>query len=208
LKTQLYDLLIVIRSKFKYKNQEKVQAFQAFHNKHAGIIPPMISPREFHPEIVSRRGEFITWVLALISLATLVFLWVQAVGVSIWQIAFIGLMILAAASSSLSNWMDRKTVLSIKPEGILFCNGLRDVSLTWDKIQALQVFPSRFGKGVVVIGDQSHFNFRTMVEITQKSGNRSVMGFTQGEFIIQHIIKNSDLNETEQNEKGRYYARL
>jgi len=158
--------------------------------------------------MVSRRGELITWVLALISLATLVFLWVQTVGVSIWQIAFTGLMVLAAASSSLSNWMERKTVLTLKSESIHFRNGLRDVSLNWDAIQELQVFPSRFGKRVNVIGDQSHFNFRTMVEITQRSGIRSVMGFAQGEFIIQQIIKNSNLNETGKDEKGSYYARL
>jgi hypothetical protein len=167
----------------------------------------MISPREFHPEMVSRRGEFITWVLALISLATLIFLWVQTAGVSIWQMAFAGLMILAAASSSLSNWMERKTVLTLKPEGIHFCNGLRDVSLNWDDIQELQVFPSRFGNRVNILGDHSHFNFRTLVEVTRRSGTKSAMGFSQGEFILQQIIVNSSLDEKEQNKKGRYYTR-
>lgn len=157
--------------------------------------------------MVSRRGELITWVLALVSLATLVFLKYQSAGISFWQGSFAGLMVLAAAGSSLSNWMDRNTVLTLMADGIHFRNGLRDLSLQWDEIQEVQVLPSRFGKRVNIIGNQSHFNFRTSVEITQGSGRRTAMGFAQGDFILQQIIKNGDLQETDQNNHGRYYAR-
>jgi hypothetical protein len=167
----------------------------------------MTSPRDFHPEIVSRRGEAITWVLALISLATLVFLRFQSAGISFWQISFAGLMVLAAVSSSLSSWMDRSTVLTLKSDGVNFRNGLRDTSIRWDDIKEVQVLPSRFGKRVNVFGNQSHFNFRTSVEVTQRSGKRTAMGFAQGDFILQQIIKNSNLEETGQNNHGRYYAR-
>jgi hypothetical protein len=167
----------------------------------------MNSTRVFHPEKISRRGEAITWSLAAVSLATLIFLRSQGAGVSLWQMAFVLVMLLAAAGSTLSNWMDRETSLTLKPEGLHFKNGLRDVSMTWDEVQTVSVFPSRFGSRVNVAGVLGHFNFRTMVETTTRRGTHSVMGFAQGAFILQQILKNSDLEVSSQSDKGRYYAR-
>jgi len=167
----------------------------------------MTLPREFRPEKVSRTGEIITWMLAVITVITLVFLWSQNAGVSFWQVSFAVLMIAAAGGSSLSSWMDRSTVLILKPEGVHFRNGLRDVSVDWDDVEELQVFPSRYGSRVNVFGSQSHFNFRTMVEVTTRGGKSNSMGFSQGEFITQQIIQNSGLQETGQNDRARYYAR-
>ena len=157
--------------------------------------------------MVSRRGEAITWALASISLATLIFLSSQSAGISLWQVVFVFIMLLAAAGSTLSNWMDRNTNLVLKPEGLHFKNGLRDVSLTWDEVQMVSVFPSRFGSRVNVAGETGHFNFRTMVETTTKRGTHSVMGFAQGNFILEQILNNSGLEVSLQSEKGRYYAR-
>jgi hypothetical protein len=167
----------------------------------------MNSTRVFHPEMVSRRGEAILWTLTAVSLGTLIFLSSQGVGVTIWQMAFVLVMLLAAGGSSLSNWMDRNTSLTLEPEGLHFKNGLRDVSMTWAEVQTVSVFPSRFGSRINVASDQGHFNFRTMVETTTKGGARSVMGFAQGEFILQQILKNSGLQISSQSDKGRYYAR-
>jgi len=167
----------------------------------------MNSTRVFHPEMVSRLGEAITWALAAISLATLIFLSSQGAGVSLWQVAFVLVMLLAAAGSTLSNWMDRNTSLTLKPEGLHSNNGLREVSMTWDEIQMVSVFPSRFGSRINVAGDLGHFNFRTMVETTTKRGAHSVMGFAQGTFILQQILKNSSLEVSSQSDKARYYAR-
>ena len=167
----------------------------------------MDAPEEFRPEMVSRTGELITWVLAIITIATVIFLWVQNASVSFWQILFALLMLIAAAGSSLSTWMDRKTILTLKPEGIDFQNGLRNISMNWDEIQKVQVLPSRFGDRVNVFGSKTYFNFRTMVEVTTRTGKRNTMGFIQGEQITQKIILNSGLEESVQNERGRYYSR-
>ena len=167
----------------------------------------MMLPREFRPEKVSRTGEIITWVLAAITLVTLGFLWSQDTGVSFWQVSFAVLMLAAAGGSSLSSWMDHNTVLILESEGLHFRNGLRDVSLKWDDVEQLQVIPSRFGNRVNVFGNQAHFNFRTMVEVTSRSGKSSSMGFPQGEFITQQIIQIAGLQETSQNDNARYYAR-
>ena len=124
----------------------------------------MDSVREFHPEKISSRGEVFIWVLAVISLAALTYLRSRVAGVSLWYTVFVVLMFLSGASTTLGNWMDRKTVLILRPGGLDFRNGLRDISLNWDEIQEVQVFPSRWGKQAHIVGTHAHFNFRTKSE--------------------------------------------
>ena len=167
----------------------------------------MKSRLEFHPEEMSRRGEIITWVLAGFSLAILVFLRLIGAGTSPWPLVFVILMTLSAASMTLGNWMDSKTVLILKPEGLEFQNGLRGITFLWDEVQAAEVIPSRWGDLVRIFGEDSHFQFRTMREMIHKGEIRNRMGFAQGGFILEQILKNSDLVETNHSEDGRYYAR-
>jgi hypothetical protein len=167
----------------------------------------MDSVREFHPEKISRRGEVFIWVLAVISLAALTYLRFRVAGVSLWYTVFVVLMFLSGASTTLGNWMDRKTVLILRPEGLDYRNGLRDISLNWDEIQEVQVFPSRWGKQAHIVGTRTHFNFRTKSEFTHKGEIRAKMGFAHGEHIIEQILKNSDLQESAPTGKGCYYAR-
>jgi len=162
---------------------------------------------EFHTERISRRGEAILWVLALTSLAAIIVLRSQKLDVSIWHLAFVLLMLVSAASTSLGNWMDRNTLLTLRPDGVDYRNGLRDVSLTWDEIQEVLIFPSRFGNLVHVIGSNAHFRFRTMSESTHKGNVRDRMGFAQGEFIIEQILKYSGMQEIDQTGKSRSYNR-
>lgn len=163
--------------------------------------------REFHPERLSRRGEVITWGLALITLAGLIYVRSQTATLSIWHYVFTTLMLLLAASATLGNWMDRSTVLTIKTIGLHFRNGLRDVQLKWNEIEVVQVFPSRWGDQVHVVGVDAHFSFRILSEFTFRGKTKGRMGFAGGEFIIQTILKNSALGEVDHTESGRYYAR-
>jgi hypothetical protein len=167
----------------------------------------MKSVHEFQPETMSRRGEGILWALALVSLAVLVVLKVSGSRISPWNLAFPGLMLLSAGGISLGNWMDRHTVLVLGPDGLSFRNGLRSVHLNWDQVQAMQVIPTRWGDQVHVNGPGTHFSFRTMAEISHSGEVRNRMGFAQGAFIIEQIIRHSGLEKIEQPERGRYYAR-
>jgi hypothetical protein len=166
----------------------------------------MDSVREFHPEKISRRAEVTIWVLAVFSLAALTTLRFRVADVSPWYTVFVGLMYLSAASTTLGNWMDRKTVLILRSDGLDFTNGLRDVSFNWDDIQEVQVFPSRWGTQAHIVGTLAHFSFRTKSELTHKGEIRAKMGFAQGEYIIEQILKNGGLQENDQTGKGRYYA--
>ena len=167
----------------------------------------MKSRLEFRPEKISRRGEGITWALALISLATLVLLRTQSAVFSSWTFIFVGVMLISAASITLGNWVDRRTVLTLKPEGLEYRNGLRHVALLWDEVQAAQIFPSRWGDQVHILGKEAHFHFRTISEFVHNNKIRNRMGFAQGRFILEKIRKNCGLEEIDQAENGRYYAR-
>lgn len=167
----------------------------------------MDSRHEFHPEQLSRRGEAILWILSLVSLAALVIAVVQTGEVSTWNLVFVVLMLLSAGGVSLGNWMDRQMVLALEPGGLTFLNGLRSVSLKWDDVQSLQVIPSPWGDQVHVIGQESHFSFRTLGEISHKGKVRNRMGFAQGTFITEQIINHSGLEIIDKRDKGCYYAR-
>ena len=167
----------------------------------------MDSKREFHPENISRRAEATLWALAILSLAALVLLRSRIAGVSPWYMVFVVLLAFSAASTTLGNWMDRKTVLILRLKGLDFRNGLRNVTLNWDEIQEVQVFPSRWGKQAHVVGSHAHFSFRTLSELTHRGETRAKMGFAQGEYIIEQIVNNSGLKEIDQTRNGCYYAR-
>jgi hypothetical protein len=167
----------------------------------------MISTHEFHPEKISRRGEVILWALTLVSLAVLLILIGTGNDLSAWNLAFVGFMLLSAGSISFGNWMDRQTVLGLGPEGLAFRNGLRTVQLDWDQVQAIQVIPTQWGDQVIVSGAETRFSFRTLSEISRKGEVRNRMGFAQGAFIIEQIVKHGGLVKIDQPEEGRYYAR-
>jgi hypothetical protein len=157
----------------------------------------MMSTHEFRPEKMSRRGEVILWTLALVSLAVLLILKGTDNDLSAWNLAFVGFMLLSAGSISFGNWMDR----------LAFRNGLRTVKLDWDQVQTIQVIPTQWGDQAIVSGAGTRFSFRTLSEITRKGEVRNRMGFAQGAFIIEQIVKHGGLVKIDQPEKGRYYAR-
>ncbi len=180
-----------------------------------GIIPPMTTPREFRPEMPSRRSEWVNWLLAGLALAAWLILRTQTDRVAGWHFLFVAAILLVAASTSLSNWMERSTLLTIKPEGVGFKNGLRDVSLAWDDLQEMRIVSTRFGKQVFVAGyivetapsRNSNFTFRTLAVNERKGQIRTKMGFAAGDFIIEQILQHSGLQPAEKTEVSRDYAR-
>lgn len=113
----------------------------------------------------------------------------------------------AAASISLGNWVDRNTLLRLEEDGVAFKNGLRNVRLTWAQIREIQVFAASWGRKVRVIGEQAHFDFRTLGELKMSGEVKGRMGFEQGELILRQILFRSSLKEIEHTNNSYYYAR-
>ncbi len=116
-------------------------------------------------------------------------------------------LVLAALSISLGNWVDRHTYIRLEDGGITFHNGLRHVHFTWEEIQRVEVSPSQWGKKVHLLGKEAHFQFRTLGEVEALGKNLGRMGFEKGEWILEHILENSNLEAKHQQEDGYYYVR-
>jgi len=165
--------------------------------------------QEFHPELNTPRGELIAWGSTLLVAAGWITLALSGSRVP-GSVSFLGVvLLLVALSISLGNWMDRQTSLRLGPEGVHFCNGLRDVRLGWDEIRQVQVFPGRWGKRVSVIGPASHFEFRTLGEVTVQGEVKGRMGFVEGERILLAILKAANLvpKPESQSTDPYYYVR-
>lgn len=160
--------------------------------------------QELHPELISRRGEGTAWTLTLVVSLTMGLLRWRLGAISSIAWIFWGFLVFAALSTSLGNWMDRKTTLRVDVERVSFVNGLRHVSFGWDDIRQVNVIPLRWGKSVQVIGNGAHFEFRTLGEVQYQGEIRGRLGFAEGEAILNYILKATGLPLSKE-EMGRYY---
>lgn len=167
-------------------------------------------PAEFRPERLSRRGEVTAWALAAIAIVG----WVlqRRLGLIVhWSYIFLTLLlILSGAAISLTNWVDRRTVLRLELGGLAFSNGLRSVEIAWHRIHKLQELPLNPGKMVRVYAeDGSYFSFRTYGEVILKGKVRGRVGFREGDQILACILEKSNLKPSRHPESndGVYYVR-
>ncbi len=162
---------------------------------------------EYHPELLSRRGELTAWGLAIVLAATWFVLQLNGKSVS-WVMPLMTIFfIFAALGISLSNWMDRKTSIRLDASGVTFKNGLRQTPLGWGEIHKIEVFPSSWGKKVRVFGGTGYFEFRTLTEVKYMGEVKGRMGFMQGEIILAKILDGTGLKEISHSGPGSYYAR-
>ena len=166
----------------------------------------MLTTREFRPELMPRRGEWMAW-LAGIGMVIGLFLATSRWGAQpfiFWMFAVF--LLFSAVSISLGNWMDRRTVLRVGADGISFESGVRSVRLSWPEVQNVAVIPTRLGKRVQVQGAQSHFTFKTMSESTL-GGQAIRTGFADGQEILETVLEESGLRVKTEKDGMVYYAR-
>ncbi len=163
--------------------------------------------REYHPELLSRKGEFIAWLSTGLVFSGWFILFISNKPVT-RAIPFLGIFLLVCAIGiSLGNWMDRRTSLQIFSDGIHFENGIRKTTIKWQEIQQIQIFPSNWGRKVRLIGPTSHFDFRTLGEVKVQGEIKGKMGFAEGEMILSHILEKTNLSLVNQSGNSYYYAR-
>lgn len=163
--------------------------------------------REFFPELLSRRGELNAWIFTfVISLSMGIMAWKLG---KIPRVAWLfgAFLLFAALSISFGNWMDRRTTIKVGDGGIAFENGIRKVAFRWHEVARVNVIPARWGKTVQVIGEDAHFEFRTLGEVQYQGEVRGRMGFADGEALLQEILQKTGLTLTKEEEGRYYYAR-
>jgi len=162
--------------------------------------------QEFRPELLSRRGEGTAWALALVAS---VGMWLLNRNgyIPSWAWIFWAFLLFSGISISLGNWLDRSTVIGLAADGIRFENGLRQVRLSWPEVQKVAVLPARIGKSVQVIGEKSHFGFKTIGEVQFQGEVRGRTGFPDGQKILDVILRETGLVLVEESNNAYYYAR-
>ena len=163
--------------------------------------------KEYRPELLPRRGEWIAWLLALVVAITWLILFLLAPRVTILAPLLTIAFILAACSISLGNWIDRHTLISVNDRGISFRNGLRNIVLEWDKICEVRILPAIWGKKIQVFGVKTYFDFRTLGEVKYKGEVKGRTGIVKGEELLRTIIIKSGLQIVDRLGEGYYYAR-
>jgi hypothetical protein len=165
-----------------------------------------LAPAEaYQPVLLPRRGELIAWLCAIMCAVAWLVLHLAKSPVFIGLKILAALLIFISIAISMSNWMDRRTVLKIDPQGIAFENGLRKAQLGWQDIRRVEVISSSLGNKVRVLGDAAHFDFRTLAEVKLGGELKGQMGFQDGEKILKEIIQQADLKETGNPEEGCVY---
>lgn len=166
----------------------------------------MSADREFRPELMPRKGEAFAWLTAAGLVAGLLAGTARwgALPFIYWSLAIF--VIFSAASISLGNWMDRRSVLRLDAGGIAFENGLRSTRMTWPEVQNVAVVPTRLGRRVQVQSARSHFTFKTLGE-SALGGQLLRTGFAEGESILQTILGECGLTEITEKDGVTYYAR-
>ena len=162
--------------------------------------------REYQPELISRRGEWTAWTLAFLAG---VGIWVldRSGYIPGWAWIFWVFLLFSGVSISLGNWIDRHTIMRLEVDGVSFENGLRRVGIRWPEVQKVAVLPSRWGKSVQVIGISSHFSFKTLGEVQFQGEVRGRTGFTEGQTILNVILRETNLELVEESNNAYYYAR-
>jgi hypothetical protein len=166
----------------------------------------MSDVREYRPELLSRRGEWLAWFAGIGLVAGLLVVGGRfgKLPVSYW--IFAGLMIFFAFSISLGNWMDRRSIIHVRSDGIAFENGLRSVSMNWSEIRSVTVSPTRMGKRVQVEAARSHFAYKLMWR-SSLVGQEMRTGFSEGQQILETILGESGLQRNTETNGMEYYAR-
>jgi hypothetical protein len=162
--------------------------------------------REFRPELLPRRGEWTAWTLTVAASVGMWFL-NRSGYIPVWAWIFWAFLLFSGVSISLGNWLDRSTLIRLESDGIRFENGLRRVQLSWDEVQKIVVMPARWGKKVQVIGEKSHFGFKTLGEVHFQGELRGKTGFSGGQAILDLILRETELVLVEESNNAYYYAR-
>jgi hypothetical protein len=161
---------------------------------------------KFQPELISRRGEWTAWALFL-AFSMGMWLLSQYGYIPFWSWILWGFLLFSSLSISLGNWLDRNTTVWLEPDGIRFENGLRRVRLRWPEVRKVAVLPARWGKAVQVIGDKSHFSFKTLGEVQFRGEVRGRTGIPEGQAILNVILRETGLVLVEESNNAYYYTR-
>jgi hypothetical protein len=161
----------------------------------------------FYPEKLPSKGERVAWILTVTAGITWIILFALKITV-LWIIPVIFMtFFLSSILIHMGNWIDRKTVISLNKNGLIFQDGLRNIEIEWGAVEKVEIFPSQWGKKVTVNGGGRRFNFRTLGVVELSGEIKGKIGFIEGEMILNTILERSQLSSVHKLANSYYYTR-
>lgn len=163
--------------------------------------------QEYRPLLLSRRSELVAWMITVISVFGWLYFRQNIPALTNLMLVFFALALFTGFGTSYGNWMDRRTILRVSPDGLAYRNGLQNIQMPWQDVQEMHLLESRLGRKVHLIGRRRQFSFRMMSELQAFGRKREQTGFAKGEEIVDAILQFSGLSLKNVSDSGKYYAR-
>ncbi len=153
--------------------------------------------KTFRMITLNRSGERVAWLLVFV-LGILDAVLLSRLGsISLIALIFTILFLIAALSSSFSNWLDRNTIITISGSDLVHQTPIRRVEMTWREIDSLRLTRRGAGWYVMVVGDQRVFTFQTPTTMKGPIGREAKTGIESGEKLAAMITRQADLVKLE-----------
>ena len=94
---------------------------------------------------------------------------------------------------STGNWIDRRTYLRITEQGVSYFNGAREVSISWQEISRVEIFPGKIGDKIIISSAEARFRYQALGSVKMNEKVSGQVGFEQGEQILKSILEQSGL---------------
>ena len=112
----------------------------------------------------------------------------------------------SGAAMTLGNWMNRNTILMMSDSGINFENGIQKVNFGWENIHRVEVHSRRVNDKIIVVGEDGHkFGIDMFNELFLNNKSGGVVGFREGEKILETILYYSYIDSSRKLQAEGYY---
>jgi hypothetical protein len=118
------------------------------------------------------------------------------------------LLLIVALAITLSHWLEGRTVIRLKVEGIQFESPLRNVEFAWSEIEELWCGKIRGGWRYMISGTDAAFRFQSLVIIRSGQGREVRTGFGEGQKIAKMIHQSAGLNELDRQDDIWIYRKV
>lgn len=158
--------------------------------------------KTYNPNQNNRRSEFFIWMLTLLLMALSGYLINNGLENLIINIGVIG-MVITALFLSFGNWIDRNSSLTLSKSNLTYSSGFRNISLGWDEIHELYVYPGKYADRIFVMGQNRRITFSLQKDL--KNNATAKLGFPKGNEIMNKIHAETKITKSSKKSKKNYY---
>jgi uncharacterized membrane-anchored protein len=124
----------------------------------------------------------------------------------VFWLSFVLLLVVAIAIT-FSHWLERRTMIILEDESVIFQSPLRSVMLPWEQIEKLACIKIQRGWRFMVSGKQAAFRFQSMITLRSGFGREVRSGYDRGLEIARFIQHSAKLDQVSQQDQVWIYSK-